>query len=235
MTESNSGRTSDQAARAELVSVSLPVLAVAVVDATSHRRSRLVSTLESGGFHVLGALDAWTDVSGLDPGPQAVVLMADVDFEGDVVGPTAALKEADPDLRVVAVTQRLVSRSVRDAFEAGVDALILERDVDAALALGIRSAYVGQLSIPGEWRQQFGRPTFSPRQKQVLSMVVMGFTNAKIAKTLGVEESTVKSHLFSAFKKLGVRSRKEAAAAILDPRSGIGSGILTIPEAGGLE
>jgi len=38
----------------------------------------------------------------------------------------------------------------------------------------------------------------------------------------------VKSHLSSAFTKLGVRSRSEAAALILDPRESLGMGILGI-------
>jgi DNA-binding NarL/FixJ family response regulator len=57
----------------------------------------------------------------------------------------------------------------------------------------------------------------------------MGMTNAEIAAKLFLAESTVKSHLSSAFAKLGVASRSEAAAVILDSRTGVGLGILTIP------
>jgi DNA-binding NarL/FixJ family response regulator len=57
---------------------------------------------------------------------------------------------------------------------------------------------------------------------------VMGMTNAAIASQLYLAESTVKSHLSSAFAKLGVSSRAEATNVILDP-SAAGLGILTIP------
>ncbi len=60
----------------------------------------------------------------------------------------------------------------------------------------------------------------------------MGMTNAAIAGQLYLAESTVKSHLSSAFAKLGVASRSEAATVILDPRSA-GLGILTIPSKSG--
>jgi DNA-binding NarL/FixJ family response regulator len=55
----------------------------------------------------------------------------------------------------------------------------------------------------------------------------MGFTNAAIAAKLFLAESTVKSHLSSAFTKLGVHSRHEAAALLADPDQ-VGLGVLTI-------
>jgi DNA-binding NarL/FixJ family response regulator len=72
------------------------------------------------------------------------------------------------------------------------------------------------------------RPTLSVREKQVLAMVVMGYSNCEIASRLFVAESTVKSHLNAAFRKLGVRSRSEAASLILDPHGSLGPGILAI-------
>jgi DNA-binding CsgD family transcriptional regulator len=68
----------------------------------------------------------------------------------------------------------------------------------------------------------------SMREKQILGMVVMGFTNADIAAELFVAESTVKSHLSSAYTKLGVSSRREATTLILDPTQGLGPGIFAI-------
>jgi DNA-binding CsgD family transcriptional regulator len=59
-------------------------------------------------------------------------------------------------------------------------------------------------------------------------MVVLDFSNAEIARKLVVSESNVKSHLTSAFNKLGVRSRSAAAELILDSESGLGPGILRI-------
>jgi hypothetical protein len=64
----------------------------------------------------------------------------------------------------------------------------------------------------------------------MLSMVVLGFTNVEIANRLYVAESTVKSHLSSAYRKLGVRSRQEVTALILNSSDSLGLGILSLTE-----
>ena len=51
----------------------------------------------------------------------------------------------------------------------------------------------------------------SNREQEVLQLVVMGNTNAQIARKLTIAESTVKSHLQKIFAKLKVQSRTEAA------------------------
>jgi DNA-binding NarL/FixJ family response regulator len=104
------------------------------------------------------------------------------------------------------------------------------RGLEDSLPLAVRSVHAGQLSIPRTFRLQVHQPALSFREKQILGMVVMGFTNAEIAAKLYLAESTVKSHLSAAFGKLGVRSRNEAAAMILDPDQALGVGILAISD-----
>ena len=49
------------------------------------------------------------------------------------------------------------------------------------------------------------------RQREILQLVAEGFSNAQIAKSLFLSESTVKQHLRATYKVLGVSDRKEAA------------------------
>jgi DNA-binding CsgD family transcriptional regulator len=87
---------------------------------------------------------------------------------------------------------------------------------------------VRQCVVPSAIRQIVDRPPLSPRERQILAMVVLDFSNAEIARKLFVSESNVKNHLSSAFQKLGVKSRSAAAELILDRESGLGPGILRI-------
>jgi ATP/maltotriose-dependent transcriptional regulator MalT len=55
----------------------------------------------------------------------------------------------------------------------------------------------------------------SPREREVLGLICLGFKNYDIAKALYISESTVKVHVRHIFEKLGVRTRAEAAARVI--------------------
>jgi DNA-binding NarL/FixJ family response regulator len=65
----------------------------------------------------------------------------------------------------------------------------------------------------------------TPRQSEVLRLLIDGQSNKQIGRELGLSESTVKSHLASIYERLGVASRTQAvvAAARLGMRLGPGS------------
>ena len=60
-----------------------------------------------------------------------------------------------------------------------------------------------------------GRYDLTLREQQILECVAIGMRNGEIANELHLAESTVKSHLTSAFLKLGVSNRTQAAIATL--------------------
>jgi len=59
--------------------------------------------------------------------------------------------------------------------------------------------------------EQVGSTTLTPRELEVLHLVVEGKTNAEIGLNLGISEKTVEKHLDAIFRKMGVASRVEAA------------------------
>lgn len=119
---------------------------------------------------------------------------------------------------------------VRAALTAGASGVVLAEHLDGTMRPCLEAVQSGQTCVPrGHWRQ-IEPPALSSREKQILSLLVMGYMNGQIAAKLFLAESTVKSHLSSAFGKLGVRSRNEAVSLILDPQRGLGMGILTLGE-----
>jgi DNA-binding NarL/FixJ family response regulator len=140
-----------------------------------------------------------------------------------------ALHDAAAWTKVILICERSGDGDLRKALDAGVKGFVALSDVDSALPPVIEVVLAGQISVPGSHSKELRKQILTPREKQILGLVVMGMTNAEIASKLFLAESTIKSHLSSAFAKLGVSSRSEAASVILDPQSGAGLGILTIP------
>jgi DNA-binding NarL/FixJ family response regulator len=97
----------------------------------------------------------------------------------------------------------------------GAGGLVFEQDLEATLAAVVRGAAAGQISVPARLRHMLQPPELSGRERQVLGLAVTGSTNAQIASRLFLAESTVKAHLASAFRRLGVHSRREAATLVL--------------------
>jgi DNA-binding CsgD family transcriptional regulator len=71
------------------------------------------------------------------------------------------------------------------------------------------------IAVPGEPHdvgETATRFALSPRETEVLALIVAGKTNDEIAKALFVSLSTIKTHIASIFAKTGARNRLEAAA-----------------------
>ena len=147
--------------------------------------------------------------------------------------------ERVPDLRteikalgpapIVIVSPRAGGPAARRALRDGAHALVFDNEIEDALGPVVRAVAADQTCIPHRVRLALDRPKLSYREREVLRLAVTGRTNREIASKLYLAESTVKSHLSSAFRRLGVRSRGEAASLVLDPAEGLGPLILGSP------
>lgn len=203
---------------------------VAVVAADPERRRRIEAAAERAGCPSCGVAAALSELT--DSGGKAdVFLMA---LGAGRTADEKSIAEARalfPDAHVLIVLATPSSRDRRFAA-IGADGVIYEDALERMLGPALSALESGLAVLPHELFAGQATPTLSSREKQVLAMVVMGFTNMEIATKLYLAESTVKSHLSSSFRKLGVTSRKDAAARILDPDSGLGAGILAISSDG---
>jgi len=198
-----------------------------IVSPSPSLRSRLAEAVSVGPFSVTSAVASEDDLPPYEcDGNVIIVIVAVPGSPTRRVGLVRSLAERDG-ARVI-VCRETGQSEVRRIIHAGAWGYVLEREIEQTLVSTVHAVAAGQLAIPKQDRMQVGSPTLSAREKQVLGMVVMGYMNCDIAKHLYVTESTVKSHLSSAFLKLGVRSRSEAVELILDAEQGLGRGILAI-------
>ena len=130
-----------------------------------------------------------------------------------------------PELLIVAVCESAAGRAVRRALDSGIDGLVLASELEAALRPTVAAALAGQIAVPRNLKTFVRKPSLSARERQVLGLLVMGSTNSEISAQLFLAESTVKSHLSSAYTKLGVRSRSEAVSLLVDPKEPLVTGI----------
>jgi DNA-binding CsgD family transcriptional regulator len=113
---------------------------------------------------------------------------------------------------------------------AGAEAIIFEPGADAAIGPAARAVLSGYMVVPRGLRANLQPPALTTRERQMLALVVEGLTNREIAERLYLAESTVKRHLSSTFRRLGVRSRREAAAAVIGAQqSFFGGAAITEP------
>lgn len=130
--------------------------------------------------------------------------------------------------RVVALTDLERRSALQRLVATGIHGLVLLDEIDGSLAVTVRAVAAGQVCVTESVRAAIAPRPLSPRERQILAIVIMGLSNGEIARRLHIEESTVKSHLASIFDKLGVRSRAEAAELVTDPEDTLGTGIVRL-------
>jgi DNA-binding NarL/FixJ family response regulator len=156
--------------------------------------------------------------------PQIVVLGPSADHDARQVR-RIACSLGRP--RVIVVLRPSAAAEVRALLDAGLCGVVGEEHVERTLALTIRSVAEGLVALPHELRPAMNVPALSHRERQILSLVSAGLTNDEIGSRLHLAESTVKGHLTSAFRRLGVHSRREAVALILAADEALRRSVLT--------
>jgi len=147
-----------------------------------------------------------------------VVLMDLQMPEVDGVAATRAIMAERLGVDVLVLTSFSDSERIIAALDAGaVGYLLKDADPDDVLQ-GIRAVSRGESPIhPKAARALLGTRAGSPqvqltaRETEVLTLVREGLANKQIARRLDISERTVKAHLTSAFARIGVADRTQAA------------------------
>jgi DNA-binding NarL/FixJ family response regulator len=160
------------------------------------------------------ALDA------LGRGGADVVLM-DLEMPGrDGVEATRAIRAAHPGAAVVILTSFSDRARILDALDAGAVGYLLKDATPDEVERGIRAAARGESPLDPRAASALlarraapppGDAGLSAREREVLVLVAEGLPNKLIARRLGISEKTVKAHLTSVFRAIGVDDRTQAA------------------------
>jgi DNA-binding NarL/FixJ family response regulator len=133
----------------------------------------------------------------------------------------SAILKANPNIKIIALTNYKDEQLVHSALNAGAISYILKNVSIDELATAIRSAYAGKSILAPEAAQALVKAATRPprpghdltnREHEILRLIVDGMNNREIADHLTISQSTVKNHVTSIFMKLGVSSRAEAVA-----------------------
>ena len=185
--------------------------------------------VRGGLAQLLGTLDDVELVGAAANGTEAVavcgeqhpdVVLMDLEMpEMDGIEATRRIKEAQPEVAVVILTSFSDRERILRALDAGAAGYLLKDAESDELARSIRAAARGDAPLDPKAARELlsarapGSPldSLSPREREVLVMVAEGLPNKVIARRLSISEKTVKAHLTSVFRQIGVTDRTQAA------------------------
>lgn len=194
---------------------------VLIVDDHQLVRAGLASLMERAeDLDVVGeAADGAEAVEVADRTSPDVVLMDLSMPVMDGVAATRALLGRRPELAVVVLTSFADRARVAEALAAGAVGYLLKDSHPRDLLAGVRAAAAGHAPLDPRVARGLlpsAHPTdpaasLSDRERQVLALVARGMANKQVGRALGISEHTVKVHLGSVFRQIGVGDRTSAA------------------------
>jgi len=182
----------------------------------------LLSTFDE--FEIVGlAEDGASGVTAYHALRPDVVLM-------DLVMPTLDGPEAierirakDSEARILILTSFVEDEQVQRAIAAGATGYLLKHASPEQLAAAIHAAHAGRPTIDAEAAQALIRSSnqpqdryeLTPREREILALLVEGKTNKEIAQILFLSPATVRDYVSQILDKLDVKNRTEAATLAL--------------------
>jgi two-component system response regulator NreC len=151
------------------------------------------------------------------------VLILDISMPDlDGISVTRKIKPQYPDMKILILTLHEDEALLKEAIKAGAAGYILKRAAEAELISAIRVILRGDLYVdPAMVRGLFQEPqqsqveqknpteSLTPRETEILRLIVEGYTNRQIGQELNISIRTVEGHRANISDKLGLHSRVE--------------------------
>jgi len=181
------------------------------------------------GFHAL--LESESDLEMMFTSLSEIESQANIDVVliGDRPGQNlydtmANLKAMRPSLRIIVIGPSTDDKTILNAIVSGAKGYVFDGALPSEFAQAIRVVSRGSVWAPRRVLSRFielaiaprkgmpqggTNPAITDREKQVLRMLVAGFSNKEIGAPLGIVERTVKAHIAKMMHKVGVHNRIE--------------------------
>jgi DNA-binding NarL/FixJ family response regulator len=193
-----------------------PAIHVVVVDSDPLRLVGFRALLESEPDFEL----TYSSFSDLDHHNRIDIILLG-NQQGQNLFDVAKLKMFYPDAQIIAIGSGSRDETILAALACGAKGYVDEASVAGEFIDAIRAVNRGSVWVSRKLLSLFverasgvvrcssldGRPAFTPREKEVLEMLVDGRPNREIAEPLGIEVRTVKAHMAKLMRKVGVRNR----------------------------
>jgi DNA-binding NarL/FixJ family response regulator len=196
------------------------VIRVAVIDDHTIVRNGLVQLLQSHpDLDVVASAGDGDEAIAVCVEHHPDVALMDLSMPGmGGIEATRRITEQAPGVQVVVLTSFMDRERIVDALNAGAIGYLLKDAEPEELIRGIHAAARGESPLdPRAARamlaaQRTPSPldALSEREREVLTLVAEGLPNKQIARRLEITEKTVKAHLTSIFRAIGVNDRMQA-------------------------
>lgn len=199
--------------------------AVVVDDHPLFRRGLRDAMERGGGFSVVGEAGSGREALVLIRSLQPDLVLLDMRLgDMDAADALSRLHADRAETRVAVVTASRDPVDMQSALRAGADGYLLKTVEPQVLLAQLRRVLAGELVLADGLGESLARAIrddrqcgaldragLTDRERQILECIADGYGNQRIAVELGIAESTVKVHVKHLLRKLGVRSRVEAA------------------------
>jgi DNA-binding NarL/FixJ family response regulator len=158
--------------------------------------------------------------------PDLVLLDVVMPGESGLEGVPRLLHE-HPDVKILVLSMQDDPRYVREAFAAGASGYVLKEAADAEVTTAIREVAAGGRYVHPELgarlvaaeakaRREAEEDPLSGREREVLRLLALGYTNQEIAKRLFISVRTAETHRAHVMQKLRLESRAALVRYAID-------------------
>jgi DNA-binding NarL/FixJ family response regulator len=126
-----------------------------------------------------------------------------------------AIREDDPQAKVIVLTMYIGDEDIHQAVTAGASAYLYKNAISDDLIRVIREVHeskapVINADVRARLHERAGRPRVTPREIEILELISQGLRDREIAEAIGISETTVHVHVKNILAKLDARDRTAA-------------------------